>query len=251
MSLSDLEKFVDVVPWSEFWPRISSALSPERWHQGQHISLIGANGSGKTVLAHSLLPCRAFVAVLATKPKDPEMSKLSRNGYKVIRRWPPTQVPETGCRVILWPKIDRRALKFQQRQVMAHALDSIYEAGSWCVYADELHYLAQTLGLSKPLIDLWQQGRSLGISLVASMQRPAWVPLAAYTESTHLFFFRCHEARDLKTITGIGSLDSKRIRDIVTRLPGPPVAGFSRDECCAFLHVNVRSGRLTVSRVQL
>jgi len=238
-----VENGIEFMNWDEFCDSF-------QWQQGEHVSLIGSTGCGKTTLAHHLLHMRDYVAVLATKPKDSSMVALCKEGYRRSSIWPagPADIVK---RVVLWPSIRDRGEKDNQRAVFAGALDDIYRQGAWCVYADELHYLAVSLGLGGVFADLWQQGRSIGISVVASMQRPSHVPLLAYTQASHIFFWRANDARDLKTIGGIGSIDSAKIRDVVSRLPGPANAGWSLEQAFAFLYVNVRSGRLVVSRVEL
>jgi hypothetical protein len=229
------------VPWAEFARRFV-------WYQGEHVTLVGPTGAGKTTLALELLKRRRWRAILATKPKDDTLRGLEADGYTILREWPP---PAFAERVVLWPAIDRREFKLRQRAVFRRALDSIYEAGAWAIYADELTYMIQTLRLGPAFVDLWQQGRSLGVSLVASMQRPAWVPLAAYSQASHLFFWRANDERDLRTIGGIGFADSRRIREIVAALPGPVEAGWDVDEAYAFLYINARSGKMLVSRLDL
>ena len=110
--------------------------------------------------------------------------------------------------------------------------------------------MIDTLKMERLLSLLWQQGRSIDISLVASMQRPSKVPLLAYTQATHLFFWRCNDEADLKRIGGIGWQNSKVVRDIVSRLYGPPGSA-PRNKCCQFLYVNARSGDLIVSRLEV
>jgi hypothetical protein len=195
-----------------------------------------------------LLPRRKYVTVLATKPADPSLSSLTADGFTTLRAWPPGYGVH---RILLWPHIDKRELKMAQREQFVYALNSMYEQGGWCIYSDETFYLTRSLGLATIFQDLWTQGRSIGLSLVASMQRPSHVPLLAYTEATHLFFFRFTDLRDIKKIAGIGSLNAQAIQNIITRLAGPKSAGFSAENCNQFLYVNARSGQLIVSRVDM
>ena len=210
------------------------------------MSLIGATGSGKTTLAQVLLPLPQWVVVFACKAKDDTMNKLIRQGYRRIENWPPSPFDK---RVVLWPKIDRMDQKIGQHIAFVEAIDAVYRAGGWAVYADELGYMTRDLGMGRHFDALWQQGRSLGITLIASMQRPRNVSLNAYTQATHIFFWRQNDEADLKRIAGIGWVNSRTIRDTVCNLNGPPNAGWSRRECSEFLYVNTRSGRLMVSRV--
>ena len=219
------------------------------FRQGDHVSLIGSTGCGKTTLAFSgILPVRDHVAVLATKPKDKALTGLLKNGYVKIKSWPPEYAWEKH--ILLWPNASRVTDTANQAVIFSNALSQIYETGAWCIYIDELHYMIDTLKMERLLSLLWQQGRSIDISLVASMQRPSKVPLLAYTQATHLFFWRCNDEADLKRIGGIGWQNSKVVRDIVSRLYGPPGSA-PRNKCCQFLYVNARSGDLIVSRLEV
>lgn len=213
----------DDIGWGEF-------LSAFQWEQGEHVSMVGPTGGGKTTLAIQLLPIRKYVAVLATKPADDTLSRMLADGYRRIYEWPPGP---TRHRVMLWPRVRRFADIPEQRRIFLHALDSIFEAGAWCVFADELYYLAKTLNLDAYFRVLWQQGRSIKISLVAATQRPAWVPLEAYSQATHVFFWRTTDRRDLDRIAGLGGSDSAMVRRRVAELDHHQV-----------LYVNTRSGTI-------
>lgn len=218
------------VAWADF-------LDAFDWRQGEHVSLIGPTGGGKTTLALEILPRRAHVAVLGTKPRDPTLDRLRGDGYRVIREWPPEW---NQNRVILWPRMRRIPDDIANQQTQFdNMLRRVFAEEGWCVYVDELHYLCDVLRLQKHLAVYWQQGRSIGLSLVASAQRPASIPLAAYSQATHLFFWRTNDDRDLKRIGGIGGLSSKEIAATVAALPRHDV-----------LYVNSRTGAMSVTRVE-
>jgi hypothetical protein len=231
---------VTKLSWSDFQSQMD-------WEQGEHVSLIGATECGKTTLAKELIKLPPWVVALSCKPKDSTMDGLIRKGFKKITEWPPQAYEK---RVVLWPPISKRWQIAQQRYVFQSAIDAIYESGGWCVYADELGYMTAELNMQRAFNMLWQQGRSIGITLVASMQRPRHVSLNAYTQATHIFFWRQNDEQDLKRIAGIGWVNSKVIREVVSRLNGPPRAGWNRNECSEFLYVNTRSGKLIQSRVE-
>lgn len=205
------------------------------WAQGEHVSYIGPTGSGKTTLAVELLGVRAFVCALATKPADKTMDRLIRHGgYRKIAAWPP---PPIGLRreqrIALWPSFRRpEDLANQQRQVEL-ALKEMFVAGGWTIFADELFYLVRMLKLT-PLLELiWTQGRSIGVTLVGGTQRPAHVPLLAYDQATHLFFWRDNDETNLRRIGGLGGLHSPLIRRTVAALPRHVA-----------LYVNTRTGEM-------
>lgn len=239
-----------VVPWSTFMQRMD-------WRQGEHVTLVGATGGGKTTTAIQLLPMRDWVVTFATKPADDTLDQLVASGYKRVPTWPPgpplddqpaaplddaapdqpghwfwsagvdDRAPELvevddrlAPRVVLWPEMRRLRDLAEQRAVFYDAIDDIFAAGGWTIFADELYYLAASdfVDLGDELKILWQQGRSIGISLVAATQRPAWVPLEAYSQATHVLFWRMSDRRDLDRISGLGAHDPVVIRETVSQL---------------------------------
>lgn len=188
-------------------------LDKMRWQPGEHVSIIGPTGYGKTTIARALLDRRRFVAVLATKPKDSTLSKMEQSKqYRKIDKWPPPLSPELMSKVLLWPKFQGSADIADQSQVIGEALMDMFAAGGWTIYVDELIYLVKMLGLKLDLELIWQQGRELKLSLVGCTQRPAWIPLELYSQATHLFMFRSTDERDLQRLGGIGGLDPATIR---------------------------------------
>jgi energy-coupling factor transporter ATP-binding protein EcfA2 len=191
----------DRVEFADLLPAMS-------WRQGEHVSIIGPTGYGKTTIAQALLELRTYVAVIATKPVDSTLSKMEKEGgYQRIKEWPPKYPPQLMPKVLLWPKFHGSADIAEQSAVIGDALLDIFAKGRWCIYVDELIYLCKMLGLRLDLELIWQQGRELKISLVGCTQRPAWVPLELYSQATHLFMFRSTDDRDLQRLGGIGGLD--------------------------------------------
>ncbi|WP_164990888.1 hypothetical protein [Streptomyces sp. GZWMJZ-114] len=215
--------------------QLDAFLDVFRWRQGEHVSFIGPTGSGKTTLAKQLLHRRAYVCALATKPADSTMTGLIRKErYKRIRAWderPPLVRAEQ--RLVLWPPFRRPEDVADQQVAIDRALREMFVAGGWTVFADELYYLCHTLKLTKLLETYWTQGRSLGLSLVGGTQRPAHVPLFAYDQATHLFFWRDNDETNLRRVAGLGGMSAAQIRDEVTRLPKHTA-----------LYVNTRDGQL-------
>jgi len=203
---------VAYVPWADFRRRLG-------WQQGEHVTLIGKTPSGKTTLALQLLPLRRFVAVLATKPRDPLIERLRSQGYKVTRTWPvPAEVYE---RVVFWPRVETMGDQWEQERAVARMLENIYAEGGWTVYLDEVRYVSEPsyLGLRSHVQLLWTQGRSLGVTVVAGSQRPAWVPLEAFSQADHLFLWRESDDANLKRVASIAGIHTKLLRELVPQLP--------------------------------
>lgn len=223
---------IPTVSWEEFLRRFD-------WQQGEHLSFIGPTGCGKTTLAQQLLNRRDYVAAIGTKPRDKTMDALIRQEkYKRIRSWeerPP--IVRKSQRVVLWPQFQRPEDVAVQQYEIDRALREMFVSGGWTVFADELFYLCHTLRLTKLLEMYWTQGRSLGLSLVGGTQRPAHVPLFAYDQATHLFFWRDNDETNLRRVAGLGGLNAKEVRSAVTGLPHHHA-----------LYVNTRDGELLITK---
>jgi hypothetical protein len=213
------------LPWAE-------ALGALRWKQGEHVTMVGPSGGGKTSLALRLLPRRRYVAALGTKPRDATLDRLvKREGWHLSRTWPVNH--EVHPRVVFWPRIERMADAEGQRLAVAAFLEDVYRNGGWTVYLDELRYVTGRLGLAREVELLWLQGRSLGVSLVGGTQRPAWVPLEAYDQATHLFLWRETDETNLRRLGGLAGVDTRTVRATIVELEHHEV-----------LYVNTRTGLL-------
>lgn len=232
MTTAPLER-IDRVEWDEF---TSKHLD---WRQGEHVTMIGPTGAGKTTLALALLPLRSYVLVLASKPHDDTMSGLIKNeGYRRVKRWkdlPPIRQRKT-LRAVLWPPYRTARDSPTQAYEFDLALDEAFAQGGWCVFVDEL-FTAKRLGLEPQLEAYWTQGRSLGLSLIAGSQRPAFIPLMAYDQATHLFFWRDNDERNLKRISGMNGINAKLIRETVATMPRHDT-----------LYANTRTGAMVMTR---
>lgn len=210
------------------------------WEQGEHAAVIGPTGQGKTTLALALLHHRKYVTVFATKPQDETLERFAKeNAYSRHSSWPhhlrsdPSRYPwvKHSPRRILWPNARRLDSAETQRKVFSHAMADIYTQGGWAVYFDELYVMANNLKMGPECKTYLMQGRSLDISTIISSQRPAWIPLEVYDQSTHLFFCRDNDENNLKRIAGVGFLSARKIRETIPQL--------KRHQ---FLYINTRDG---------
>lgn len=228
--MSEPPATVEVVDWSTF---LEHRLD---WRQGQHVTLIGPTGSGKTTLTNALLPLRQYVMFFATKPTgkdDTAMALVRRHGYRLVHDVAklPNIVTRANGRVVFWPKFTTPADVPMQAWQIDAAMRRAFVEGGWTLVVDELSYASDELHLDRMLSQLWRQGRSLDVSLVAGTQRPAHIPLLAYDQATHVFFWRDNDERNLKRISGMNGLNARLIRETVSALPPHHV-----------LYVNTRTG---------
>lgn len=226
------EQLAPRVPWDVFLRKHFE------WDEGQHITIVGTTGSGKTELLKNLIEMREFAVVFATKPRDSTMDELIEyNGFKKLDKWE-TLNAEKHPRRVVWPDATQINSSVQQAMVFADAFARIYTEGAWNLFLDEAWMISNILGLSEQIKIYLLQARSLDISLIMATQRPVSIPVEAFDQSTWLFIFRESDERNLERIGGIAWRDSKSVRYLVANL-----------EKYQFLAINTRTGMMWRSRV--
>lgn len=220
------------VPWDKFTGSVF------RWQRGEHVALLGPTGQGKTFLLRALLPLHPYVVVMATKPRDSVMADLAlKNGYQRLERWGSYPVKDMPRRV-LWPDATKIDAAAHQKEVFHDAFGRIFREGGWTVAIDETWYITNVLKLEMDLRIMLLQGRSLDISMLCATQRPAHVPLEIYDQSTHLFFWRDNDDRNLSRLREINARGGRAIKTIVMNL-----------EMHQVLYINTRTGLMARTRV--
>jgi ABC-type oligopeptide transport system ATPase subunit len=173
-----------------------------RFEQGQHIAVVGPTGQGKTTLALDLLDmfhsAGGSVLVLANKPSDPLLGKLTRHGWPRIRQWPPDYDHRVKRKVLLWPAYGRASRARANRPVFEYALDCALLEGGWFVYLDETRYFVEQMGMRNIVDEYWNAARSEKVTLIAGSQGPTWINRTMITQETWLFLFRPRHVEDAK-----------------------------------------------------
>ena len=228
------------VGWEDFYKSFV-------WQQDQHCGIIGPTGGGKTNLAYNLLPKQPYRVIFGLKPKDKTLQSLVTKSvisrkygtYKVFPEWK-AEGSNVSPRRLLWPKahlsdlgslMSGRGAPSVVASIFADAMAAIYRDPGWCVFADDLWFMCNVLGLDQLVKIYLMMARALPVPLLVASQRPAWIPLEVYDQSSHLFFSRDNDEQNLSRISGIAYLSAEEIVRIVANLP-----------MYQFLYLNVRSG---------
>lgn len=222
------------VPWELLAPRLERA-----WKPGQHISIFGPNGYGKTTAAVELGEMsRAPTIMLVTKKRDRLVAELPKRGWTLTRtleqtrnaldhsttgeRYFGTDAGRPPARIVFWPTatggLEQRRKKL--RTIAERLLDWAYDHGQITLIVDEGLFLIRSLRQGENVEMLWHEARSSGVSLVMLAQRPSWLPHSAYSAPTYLLMFSTNDADDLKRLSDMGgSLDPKPLRAELQLLP--------------------------------
>lgn len=243
-----------LTPWSDF-------MASWDWRQGEHVSVVGPTGTGKTTLIRALMPKRyaagGAVVVLATKSRDDNLAAWARHDrLTIVDDWPPRPprpwrpprpivLPDGReldwrYRIMLWPRpvdVPLNQMDDEQAKVLRDAITDCFWQGGWCIVAEELRELS-ALGLDRELVKVWTQGRSAGLSLIGGAQRPRHIPLEAYSQASHLFLFGDSDTANLRRLEEIGGMNSQRLAELVRTLPKHDV-----------LYISTRERRVTRTRV--
>lgn len=223
------------IPWCQAGPKLRAA-----WRPGDHVTILGPNGSGKTVLAREMAEWRLYAMWFVIKTRDPELEKLRRRGWHVTRDKVPDPEPGKPARWVVWPRaVGIRATRSAQRRVFFDRIDQVHQTGGWTIVADELTYLTDDLGLISDMRTVLRTLRSDNVSALLCAQRPRRIPVEALTESTFVCVFRSADKYDRDRLSELGAAMSPReLGAAIASLP-----------LFHFLVIDRRSGEVWQTRV--
>lgn len=238
--MTTLSTSVPVMGWSEFTDQF-------HWLQGEHMTCVGPTKSGKTTLIRELMRearrnrTHPWQVITVSKRRDEVLDTFRDDGFTKFPKWNVPD-PELYPKVMLAPGLKSAKKKGEQADAFQHGLTRIYNQGGWLVYLDEMKHLATYLGLSDEIELLLHQGRSAGISVVSSIQRPRHVPLMAYDQADHLFMW---EARDSNISKRLGEIGGRADPDLIEHgLENLP-------DRHSFLYVGMTTGDVIQTKVEL
>lgn len=155
----------------------------------ERVSILGATGSGKTVLARHLIQGLRRIVVIDPKHtfKPPARDFMPGSRLPLFRR---------DFRIIYRPRPDDDI-------PMASLLYEIWNRGNTVIYVDELATISDMYpATTQELANISRTGRERGVGVWASMQRPRFVPRVFLTESEIWFVFRLRSLDDRRYVAG-------------------------------------------------
>lgn len=214
-------------PIEIWWPDFQTMFAKAH-KQGEHVALVGPNGTGKTLMGLEL--CKIIgariakdrrpsrVTILQYKPRDDTLQVLGE-GWPVIKKWPP-KYGEEHC--IIWPKAKSASQAARlHRAVFLPVLDRIYVEGSQTVYAPEAAYFERAqpagLGMGGTMEQIWGTARSLKLTMISDTQRPRMVTILMWTEPAWLIIYRLENRDDIKRVADLSGYPDE-VWAIVPRL---------------------------------
>lgn len=228
------------VPWAELGPEFFSRWGyPNGKWQPEHLEILGPNGSGKSYFETVVLKTRAArggprIVMIATKPADETLTDL---GWPIIDKWPPNYKQD---QVIFWARaqgLTTAGRAIQRRKIM-DVLEKLWvKRSNTIVSFDEIAYLQHELHMGTVLTTYYREARALGITVVASTQRPQGITRWMHSESAWSVSFRPKDEEDAERVAQV--LGSKRFyKDILL--------GLSRERH-EFLMVRTLTGEAHIS----
>ena len=184
------------------------------WQQGEHISIWGGTGSGKTTVCAGLVNLRQYAAVLASKQEDKTL-KLYEN-FKVLKEW--KQRHWFQCHVIVWPYAqygDDVDAVF--RKASLDMMHDVYWEKHWTFQLDDAKMLRH-LGLIGEVKKLFAHNRSQGSSLIFNDVRPFETVQEALDQSTYKLMFMMEDKRDVWRVAEASGKEPNRLRQYNNQL---------------------------------
>lgn len=203
------------VPWDRH-----IAMLDERWEKGQHCSILGNTGDGKSRLVKgiwTLWEDSPHALAVDIKGDDPEVKmgtpvrRVPGKNRRTLNRMASLKHEHKEHYRVVLPRIDYRETSRAERIKDARAnlrdaLETAYQQRDTVVYFDELFPVVdpQTLGMRTELNDLWQRGRYRDVTIIACTQWPRWIPSAFYDAPTYVYLSRFRDKRTRKRLQEIG-----------------------------------------------
>jgi hypothetical protein len=233
-------------------PRVSYGefLELFDWHPDQHVTVCGPTGCGKSVLIiDSILPMTEYPVYFATKPRDKTMDDGLTGKDWGFTDNPKEIHPLVHKKWIVGLKGfgDPDDVKERHRALFSSTLRRCFSIPGWSMIIDEGRYVCdpEYLGLRGLVAQFYIQGRSDHKPIVLATQRPRHVPLEAFDQATHLFFFNDSDLQNVIRMAEAAGANRKQFQAII------PSLETTVDKGGEFLYYNRVTREKVISKVEL
>lgn len=196
------------------------AMLDERWEKGQHCSILGNTGDGKSRLVSGLWKLwddSPHALIVDIKGDDSEVTMAqpvrkvpSKRRRTVERMLSVKQDHREHYRLVLpriaYPEVQRAERLKDARIHLRDALETAYQQRDTVIYFDELFPVVnpRVLGMTPELEDLWQRARYRDDTIIACTQWPRWIPSAFYDAPTYVYMSKFRDKRTRVRLREIG-----------------------------------------------
>jgi hypothetical protein len=211
--------------WDEFGKWFA-----RRWEPGEHVSVYGPTGSGKTVLMVNLGNLRKWVMALDVKGGDRTLRKAIASGWRRCTKWPLPQSIRSDIQDgepvrLVMGRVTRTVNQRQANRAFLKVVATyIWEQGHWTVLADELILLVNKafLDMKDAISEMLIAARDLGMSVVSAAQSPSTgLPLAG-NQSSWLFIGYTRDRRVVDRLAEMMGRPAPEVRGAMKGLAPPP-----------------------------
>lgn len=168
--------------------------------EGYHTVVLGTTGSGKSTLASFLLsrsPFHKRPTFIIDYKREDIFARLRR--IREIGLY--DTLPDFPGLFIVRPRPD-------ETEGVERWLEKLWHHGNAGLYIDESYLVPDKAWLR----NVMAQGRSLGITVIASSQRPVDVSRSLFTEASYVSVFRLNDDKDIQRVrefTPKGMMDTR------------------------------------------
>jgi hypothetical protein len=221
----------DTLPDLAVIPRDEFLADYYDYQPGEHVSIIGPNGRGKTYLGFQLLKASTSPEmrgyVLVSKPRDETFEMWQKPlGYATAEEWPPPVSFRKKPGYYVRPYQSGNLKKLNEDNQRLHEVfedclaDCYQSTDARVIMADEAHELQHGIRLKPQMEAIWMRGRAMKCGMIALAQRSAHNSLHMYNAANHIFLFNDPDKRNRDRFSEIGGIADPRMIDDVTRSLG-------------------------------